>query len=156
MLLVISRVKNAYVEVAEKRVSDIGAGLLILAGVIEGDTKEDAEWLARKVAAMRIFEDDEGKMNRSVLDTNGAILVVSNFTLAADCRRGNRPSFSAAMEPVGANDMYLYFCEKLREEGVRDVQTGVFRADMQVGSIGDGPVTIVLDSKVRNQPRGSN
>ena len=156
MLLVISRVKKAYVEVAGERVSETGAGLLILAGVIEGDTTEDAEWLSRKVAAMRIFEDDAGKMNRSVLDTEGAALVVSNFTLAADCRRGNRPSFSAAMEPVGANDLYLYFCEKLRGEGVRDVQTGVFRADMQVGSIGDGPITIVLDSKVRKEPRGSN
>ncbi len=153
MLLVISRVKDAYVEVASERVSETGKGFLILAGVIEGDTAEDAEWLARKTAAMRIFEDEDGKMNRSLLDVGGAALVVSNFTLAADCRRGNRPSFSTAMEPSGANDLYLYFCEKLRGEGVSDVQTGVFRADMAVGSTGDGPVTIVLDSRVRNEPR---
>lgn len=153
MLLVISRVKNAYVEVAGERVSATPAGYLIYAGVIDGDTSEDAKWLAHKVAALRVFEDDDGKLNRSVLDIGGAVLVVSNFTLAADCRRGNRPSFSAAMEPIAANDLYLEFCEHLREEGVADVQTGVFRADMQVGSVGDGPINIVLDSRIRTEPR---
>ena len=152
MLLVISRVKNASVDVDGERISEIGHGLLIFAGVMEGDTLDDAEWLAHKAANMRIFEDEEGKLNRSVLDVGGSALVVSNFTLAADCRRGNRPSFSAAMEPEAANDLYLKFCDLMRGEGLT-VATGRFRADMKVGSLGDGPINIVLSSEVRKSPR---
>lgn len=152
MLLVISRVKSARVDVGDETTGEIGRGFLIFLGALDGDTEEDAAWLAHKVAAMRIFEDEDGKLNRSLLDVGGAALVVSNFTLAADCRRGNRPSFSAAMEPVAANDLYMRFCELLRGEGVH-VETGRFRAEMAVSSVGDGPINIVLSSDVRNKPR---
>ena len=122
---------------------EIGAGLLILLGVADGDTEEDTERLAGKIARLRIFEGDSGKFDRSLLDTGGAALVVSQFTLIADTAKGNRPSFTGAARPELAEPLYERFCAILRELGV-EVETGVFGARMQVGLVNDGPVTIVL------------
>jgi D-aminoacyl-tRNA deacylase len=122
----------------------IGAGLLVLLGVAAGDTEEDAERLAGKIARLRIFEGDSGKFDRSLLDTGGAALVVSQFTLIADTAKGNRPSFSEAARPEVAEPLYERFCEALRAHGVA-VRTGVFGARMEVALVNDGPVTIVLD-----------
>jgi len=152
MIAVVSRVSSASVVVSEETVADTRRGFLVLLGVVEGDKEADAEYLAGKITALRVFEDDAAKMNLSITDIGGAMTVVSNFTLAADTRRGNRPSFSNAAEPVEANSLYEFFCEKCRAV-VCDVQTGVFRADMEVSSVGDGPVTIIIDSAQRNQPR---
>ena len=122
----------------------IGAGLLVLLGVADGDTEAEAERLAGKIARLRIFEDDAGKFDRSLLDTGGAALVVSQFTLIADTARGNRPSFSGAARPDAAEAIYERFCAALRDLGIH-VETGVFGARMQVELVNDGPVTIVLD-----------
>jgi len=124
---------------------EIGAGLLVLLGIAERDTEADAERLAGKIARLRIFEDDAGKFDRSLLDTGGAALVVSQFTLIASTAKGNRPSFSGAARPELAQPLYDHFCEALRELGVA-VQTGVFGARMAVELVNDGPVTIVLDA----------
>ena len=123
---------------------EIGAGLLVLLGVADGDTDADAARLAAKIARLRIFEDDSGKFDRSLVDTGGAALVVSQFTLIPDTAKGNRPDFSKAARPEVAEPLYERFCESLRELGVR-VQTGVFGASMAVELVNDGPVTIVLD-----------
>ena len=123
---------------------EIGAGLLVLLGVADGDTDADAARLAAKIARLRIFEDDSGKFDRSLVDTGGAALVVSQFTLIADTAKGNRPDFSKAARPEVAEPLYERFCESLRELGVR-VQTGVFGASMAVELVNDGPVTIVLE-----------
>jgi D-tyrosyl-tRNA(Tyr) deacylase len=123
----------------------IGAGLLVLLGVADGDTEAEAERLAGKIARLRIFEDDAGRFDRSLLDTGGGALVVSQFTLIADTARGNRPSFSHAARPESAEPVYQHFCETLRELGV-EVATGVFGTRMQVELANDGPVTIVLDA----------
>jgi len=122
---------------------EIGAGLLVLLGVATGDTEADVERLAGKVARLRIFEDDAGKFDRSLLDTGGAALVVSQFTLIADTARGNRPSFSGAARPELAEPLYERFCNALRDLGVH-VETGVFGARMQVELVNDGPVTVIL------------
>jgi D-aminoacyl-tRNA deacylase len=124
---------------------EIGAGLLVLLGVAEGDTEAEADRLAGKIARLRIFEDDSGKFDRSLLDTGGAALVVSQFTLIADTAKGNRPSFSGAARAEPAEPVYDRFCETLREFGV-PVQTGVFGARMAVELVNDGPVTIILDT----------
>ena len=123
----------------------IGAGLCVLLGVASGDSARDADRLAGKVARLRIFENDEGKFDRSLVDTGGAVLVVSQFTLIADTAKGNRPSFSDAAEPAVAEALYERFCAALRELGVR-VETGVFGARMQIELVNDGPVTIVLET----------
>ena len=146
MKAVIQRVKNAEVTVEKETVGKIGEGFLILLGVFENDTKAEAQLLAKKVAMLRIFCDSEDKMNLSLLDVKGQALVVSNFTLCADTKKGNRPSFINAMEPVGADELYNYFCEQLKENGVTKVEKGRFRAEMEVSLVNDGPITVVLDT----------
>ncbi|HKZ85651.1 MAG TPA: D-aminoacyl-tRNA deacylase [Anaerolineae bacterium] len=144
MRLVIQRVKQASVSVDGKIVGQCGHGLCILAGVRLGDTEAEAKWLAQKVAGLRIFEDDEGKMNRSVIDVGGSALVVSQFTLYADARKGRRPSFVDAELPDRAAPLVMKFVEYLRAEGV-PTETGVFGAMMLVEIHNDGPVTIMLE-----------
>ncbi|MBE6452710.1 MAG: D-tyrosyl-tRNA(Tyr) deacylase [Alphaproteobacteria bacterium] len=144
MKALLQRVSQASVSVDGKQVSSIKQGLLILLGVEREDTTANAEYLARKSADLRIFEDAEGKMNLSVKDIKGEVLVVSQFTLAGDTSRGNRPGFDTAAKPDIANSHYLYFCECLKKHGL-PVQTGIFQADMQVSLINDGPVTFMLE-----------
>lgn len=146
MKIVLQRVKEARVEVAGAVTGAIGPGLLLLAGVASGDTQEDADYLAGKIVNLRIFPDAAGRMNRSVLETGGAVLVVSQFTLYGDCRKGRRPSFDAAAPPELARGLYEYLVEILRSSNIR-VETGVFQAEMQVYLVNDGPVTFILDSK---------
>lgn len=146
MRAVVQRVTEARVEVAGEIVGEIGAGFLVLLGVARDDTSTDADYLAEKVVNLRVFDDDEGKMNRSLLETGGAMLVVSQFTLYGDVRRGRRPSYSDAAEPEKANQLYEYFVERVRSFSVR-VETGVFQATMKVSLVNDGPVTILLDSR---------
>lgn len=147
MKIVIQRVKEAKVEVEEKIVGSVGEGYMILVGVGQNDTKSDADVLADKTVFLRIFEDENGKMNKSIQDIDGEILSVSQFTLYADCKHGRRPSFTHAGAPDEANKLYEYFNSKLLELGIRKVETGVFGADMKVSLLNDGPVTIILDSK---------
>jgi D-aminoacyl-tRNA deacylase len=143
---VIQRVSRARVVIESREHSSIQAGILILLGVEKGDTPEDGAALARKIVELRIFEDDAGKMNRSVVDVGGEILAVSQFTLLGDCRKGRRPSFDNAAPPDQARELYDAFVESIRSTGVR-VQTGVFQADMDVELVNQGPVTFILDSK---------
>jgi D-tyrosyl-tRNA(Tyr) deacylase len=138
-------VKSASVAVAGERVSEIGKGLLIFLGVAHEDTDADRDYMANKIANLRIFEDDEGRMNRSLLEVGGEALVVSQFTLYGDCRKGRRPSFIAAARPEMADAMYQAFIKALAETGV-SVKAGIFQAMMDVELINDGPVTILLDS----------
>ena len=145
MRALIQRVTKASVTVGDDTIGDIGPGLLILACAMAGDPPEAAEKLAAKIAKLRIFKDDDGKMNRSVRDIDGSVLVVSQFTLAADTARGNRPGFSTAATPDEGKRLYLYFAHRLREETI-PVKTGQFGADMQVELINDGPVTIWMES----------
>jgi len=145
MRVVVQRVTRAEVRVADQVVGRIDQGLLVLLGVAAGDLEEDARFVADKLAALRVFEDHAGKMNRSVADVGGGLLVVSQFTLLGDARKGNRPGFSAAAPPEEANALYERVCALLREKGL-PVAQGVFRADMQVELVNDGPVTILLDS----------
>ena len=130
--------------VGGETVGSVGHGILIFIGVTAGDTRADADWLAKKAAGLRIFEDDEGKMNRSLLELGGEALVVSQFTLYADCRKGRRPGFDAAGDPAEANALYEYFVERLKDEGVTRVATGRFGADMLVSLENDGPATFLL------------
>ncbi|MEK6321710.1 MAG: D-aminoacyl-tRNA deacylase [Acidobacteriota bacterium] len=146
MRAVIQRVSEASVEISNEVVGEIGAGLLVLLGVARDDTRDDADYLAEKITNLRIFADDEGKMNRSLLETGGAMLVVSQFTLYGDVRRGRRPSYCDAAEPAKANELYEYFVERVRSFGVT-VETGVFQAMMKVSLTNEGPVTILLDSR---------
>lgn len=145
MRAVVQRVSRAGVAVDQQRIAEISGGLLVLLGVEQGDDEQAADYLAEKIAGLRIFEDDAGKMNLSVLDCAGDLLVVSQFTLLADCRKGRRPGFSQAAPPEIAEPLCDYFVERLRQLGGA-VQTGKFRADMAVDLINDGPVTIMLDS----------
>lgn len=147
MKAVIQRVKYANVKIDGEIAGECGKGFMILLGVHSSDTKEDAEKLIKKVPVLRIFEDENGKMNKSLLDVDGEALVVSQFTLIGDCSHGRRPSFTDSAHAQQANELYEYFVELLRQSGVRSVQTGVFGADMQVELVNDGPVTIILDSK---------
>lgn len=153
MKAVIQRVKYASVKVSKETVGSINEGFLILLGVVKKDTEKQAEQLAEKIARLRVFTDQNDKMNLSLLDIEGEALVISNFTLAADLRRGNRPSFDPAMPPSDANRLYEYFCDMLRKCGVKRVEKGVFGADMAVELLNDGPVTITADTDIWNKPR---
>ena len=150
MKIVIQRVARASVTIGGEKVSEIGKGLMILVGVVEGDTSEDMEWLALKTANMRIFNDENGVMNRSVIDTDGEILAVSQFTLAASTKKGNRPSYIHAAGHELAIPLYDAFCNKLAELTGKTTKKGVFGADMQVDLVNDGPVTIIVDSKLKS------
>jgi D-aminoacyl-tRNA deacylase len=143
--IVLQRVKEASVTVEGETISKIGCGLLLLVGVAHGDGETEADWLAEKVAGLRIMADEEGKMNISVRDVGGAVLAVSQFTLLADTRKGKRPSFVGAAPPEEAARLFDYFCERLRAAGVSQVETGRFGAMMDVALVNDGPVTIVLE-----------
>jgi D-aminoacyl-tRNA deacylase len=146
MRAILQRVKEAKVTVAGEVTGQIGAGFLVLLGVGKGDTEQDVDWMVDKVAGLRVFEDEAGKMNRSLLDTHKALLAVSQFTLFADTRKGRRPSFVDAMEPAEAKRLYELYCERSTAVGL-SVARGVFAADMQVALVNDGPVTIQLDSR---------
>jgi D-aminoacyl-tRNA deacylase len=143
--IVLQRVKDASVSVSGGKISEIGPGLLLLVGVANGDGEAVADWLAEKVAGLRVFADDDGKMNLDLRETGGEVLAVSQFTLLADTRKGKRPSFVGAAPPGEAEPLFDYFCEKLRLVGVRSVKTGSFGAMMDVALTNDGPVTIVLE-----------
>ena len=146
MRLVIQRVLESSVRVDGAVVGQIGSGFMVLCGVEEGDTLEDVRYCVEKTAGLRIFEDDAGKMNRSILAVGGEILAVSQFRLHCDARHGRRPSFSAAARPDVAVPMYEAYCQGLREKGIH-VETGLFQADMKVSLVNDGPVTLLLDSR---------
>jgi D-tyrosyl-tRNA(Tyr) deacylase len=146
MKAIIQRVLEAKVTIEGKTVANIGKGLLVFLGVEKGDIERDLEYLVRKVFNLRIFEDTQKKLNLSLLDMKGEVLVVSQFTLSADCKKGNRPSFDNAEEPARAKEMYMKFIDKLREYGLK-VSIGEFGTYMQVYLINDGPVTIMLNSK---------
>ena len=145
MRIVIQRVSEASVSIDGKEVSRVSRGFLVLLGIEVGDTKEDADFISEKIATMRVFEDENGKMNLALTDVGGEILVVSQFTLLGDMRKGRRPSFIAAARPEEAIPLYEYLVASLRGKGFR-VGTGVFGADMQVALVNDGPVTMLLDS----------
>jgi D-tyrosyl-tRNA(Tyr) deacylase len=147
MRAVVQRVSRCKVTVDGRVVGEIGPGLLVLLGVGKADTEAAADYLAEKIAGLRIFEDAAGKMNLSALDTRGEVLVVSQFTLYGDVRRGKRPSFDAAARPEEARKLYEYFVQKIRATGLR-CETGEFQAMMQVELVNDGPVTIIVDSPV--------
>lgn len=149
MKLVIQRVSEASVSIGGTVHSAIGRGLMVLVGVSRDDTLDDVRWLVAKVAAMRIFPDDVGVMNLSVQDTHGEVLAVSQFTLLASTRKGNRPSYINAAGHELAVPLYEAFCDQLADTLGRDVKRGVFGADMQVALVNDGPVTIVIDSRLR-------
>lgn len=145
MKIVIQRVSEASVKVDGKIVGEIGKGLMLLVGVDENDEKTDADWLVQKVLNLRIFGDEEGKLNLSVKDISGEILCISQFTLIADYKKGNRPSFIKAAKPDKAIPLFDYFKEKIAQSGLK-TESGIFGADMKVSLINDGPVTIVMDS----------
>lgn len=147
MKAIIQRVSRAEVTVGGKAEGTIGKGFLILLGVEQGDEKKDAEVLAAKIAGLRVFTDENDKMNLALADVDGGVLVISNFTLCADCSHGRRPSFIGAARPETARPLYEYFCGKLIENGVSRVERGIFGADMQVSLVNDGPVTIDINSK---------
>lgn len=147
MRAVVQRVLRAQVTVAGEVVGAIGPGLCVLVGAGQGDGEPDLAYVTDKLVNLRIFADDDGKMNRSVLDTGGGVLLVSQFTLYGDARKGRRPAFVDALEPVAAERLYEQLVARVRAAGVADVATGRFRADMQVELVNDGPVTILLDSR---------
>ena len=146
MKVVIQRVKYAKVEIEGKIVGDIEKGFLVLLGVGQEDNEKDLEYLVKKVTNLRVFEDNEGKMNLGIKEIEGKLLVISQFTLYADCKKGNRPSFINAAEPIHAKELYLKFVEECRKLNI-DTKTGEFGADMKVELLNDGPVTIIIDSK---------
>lgn len=147
MRVVIQRVKQASVTIEGRTKSQIDAGLLVLLGIEEADTNEDIEWLCRKIAALRVFDDEQGVMNRSILEANGDIIVVSQFTLLASTKKGNRPSYIRAARPETAIPLYEAFCTQLTSLLGKPIGTGEFGANMQVALVNDGPVTICIDTK---------
>ena len=147
MRVVLQRVSFANVEINKEIKGKCKNGFLVLLGVKQGDTEKEADFLASKVANLRVFSDENDKMNLSLLDIGGESLVISNFTLYADCSHGRRPSFINAEKPDKANELYEYFCSKLKEQGVNSVEKGEFGADMKVSLLNDGPVTIILDTE---------
>lgn len=148
MKVVIQRVKSAAVTVDQQPVSQIGSGLLVLVGVSQTDTAADAAWIAKKIINLRIFDDSDGIMNCSILDISGAILVVSQFTLYGNCKKGNRPSYIEAAGPADGRKYYEEVVRHLRESGLQ-IETGIFQADMQVSLVNDGPVTLIMESNGR-------
>lgn len=152
MIAIIQRVNRAEVTVDSVSVGKCGKGFLILIGVASGDTVADADVIIKKIPSLRIFTDDEDKMNLSLTDVGGEVLAISNFTLLANCRRGNRPDYMGAEKPEQASQMYDYFVSKLRES-VPHVATGIFGADMKIDAQNDGPVTIILESGALRAPR---
>ena len=148
MRAVVQRVTSSSVSVDGRTVGEIGRGFNVLLGVVEGDTDSEARLLAGKTARLRVFEDDGGKMNLSLGDVGGEVLAVSQFTLCADCKKGNRPSFTLSAAPDEAKRLYDLFCEELKANGVKKVEKGIFGADMKVDIFNDGPVTIILDTDI--------
>jgi len=146
MRAVVQRVKSSSVKIEDEIVAQIGNGLLVLLGVAKGDAVQNADYLANKIINLRIFEDHGARMNQSLLETGGELLAVSQFTLLADCRKGRRPSFIEAADPEKASDLYERFVNTVRAKGV-GVQTGRFRAMMEVALINDGPVTVIIESR---------
>ena len=149
MRIVVQRVSHASVTIEGHCKSSIGKGMLILVGIEESDGQEDIDWLCKKIVNLRIFDDENGIMNRSILETAGEILAVSQFTLLARTKKGNRPSYIDAAKPEISVPLYEKFVQLLQKELQKEIKTGVFGADMQVGLINDGPVTIIIDSKNR-------
>lgn len=147
MKAILQRVTEAKVEVDSKTVGEIGTGFLIFLGVENGDTEKEADALAAKIAGLRIFTDENDKMNLALADVGGSVLVISNFTLCADCSHGRRPNFMAAARPDTANPLYEYFCSKMHDNGIERVEKGIFGADMKVSLVNDGPVTVVINTK---------
>lgn len=148
MKAVVQRVNGAGVTVDGEEISRIGKGYMILLGVMDDDSPEDTDMLAKKISSLRIFEDENGKMNLDIKEIGGEVLAISQFTLCADVKKGNRPSFIRSKEPEKANEYYNDFCDKLKFYGVNTVKKGVFGADMKVDLINDGPVTIVYDTEI--------
>ena len=144
MKILIQRVKKANVKVDNKTVGEIEKGMLVFVGITHNDTKKEAEYLSNKLCNLRIFEDENGKMNLSIKDVKGKILIISQFTLYANCEKGNRPSFSDAGNPEMANELYEYFCTKCEEKEI-EIQKGIFGENMEVNLTNDGPVTIMLE-----------
>ena len=147
MRILLQRVNYASVKVDGEVKGEITKGVLLFVGITHNDTEKDAAYLAEKIANLRIFEDEDGKMNRSVLDIGGEALVISQFTLYGDCRKGRRPGFADAAEPVFADQLYQKFTELLKQQGIAKVANGVFGADMKVKLENDGPVTFIVESK---------
>ena len=148
MKAVIQRVSEASVKVDGKIVGSCQNGYMILFGAADGDTLEDVDILARKIANLRVFCDENDKMNKSILEIDGEVLAISQFTLCADVKKGNRPSFIQALDPVKAEEYYNIFCDKLLENGIKKVSKGIFGADMKVSLVNDGPVTILYDTEI--------
>ena len=146
MKFIVQRVNKSQVEVEEKIVGKIDRGFMVLIGITHNDTKEIADFLVRKLINLRVFEDENGKMNLSLKDVQGSLLLISQFTLYADCTSGNRPSFINAAKPEFANELYEYIIEECKKQ-IPNVQTGIFGADMQVSLVNDGPVTIILEKE---------
>ncbi len=146
MVVLLQRCLKSSVAVDGKTVGEIDFGLTLFVGVFDGDSEAECDFMARKIAALRVFCDENGKMNKSVLDVGGGALVISNFTLCANARKGNRPSYDGAAAPQRANELYEYFISKLTENGIKKVEKGIFGADMKVNVENDGPVSIILDS----------
>jgi len=147
MRIVVQRVSEASVKVENKIIGAIDSGLMILVGIECNDSREDAEWLSKKICNLRIFDDENGVMNKSLIDVSGKILAISQFTLHAKTKKGNRPSYIAAAKPDVSIPLYQYFVDQLEKDSDSKVETGEFGADMQVSLINDGPVTIVMDTK---------
>ena len=146
MKFIVQRVNKSQVEVEEKIVGKIDKGFMVLIGITHNDTKEIADYLVRKLINLRVFEDENGKMNLSLKDVQGSLLLISQFTLYADCTSGNRPSFTNAAKPEFTNELYEYIIEECKKQ-ISNVQTGIFGADMQVSLVNDGPVTIILEKE---------